>query len=211
MLRGVVLLAGISAALTGLLYAATGGRLTAPGAEPLPVASSRQAAPTPPAAPPAIAPSPAPSAPAVVGSADPAPGSGSAEPPMGGPLVPLPNPLPSSAPEPARVAPPQPLTEAAATPVAPPAPALPAEASPDLRSTDQAAPAGDASTQAALPAPVPKVKPRTIQPGTTIVYDQPKAGGGPRLWTGCTKFKSYDPTSETYRGVDGQLHSCKMN
>jgi hypothetical protein len=54
------------------------------------------------------------------------------------------------------------------------------------------------------------VKPRVLPEGTTIIYDQPKAGAT-KLWTGCTKFKSYDPTTETYRGLDGQLHSCKAN
>jgi hypothetical protein len=209
MLRGVLLLAGISAALTGLLFAATGGRLTdgtTPVAAPSP-AAVLSPAPSPTA--PRVASQPAPSSASVAGSADPAPATGSAEPPMGGPLVPLPNPLPVQAPEPARAAPAAPTSEAMASPVAPPAPALPAETTPDLRSTTPAP--APAEVQAALPAPVPKVKPRTLPAGTNVIFDQPKAAGGTKLWTGCTKFKSYDPASETYRGLDGQLHSCKAN
>jgi len=43
-----------------------------------------------------------------------------------------------------------------------------------------------------------------------VIFDQPKVGGG-KLWTGCMQFKSYNAETGTYRGLDGQVHSCKAN
>lgn len=129
---------------------------------------------------------------------EPPPGPASPGLAIGGPLVPVPSPTPEPAP-------PLPPVAEAAPPVGDLAPSPdPALASPPEPQSAQATPPSSATGAVVVPAP-----PQTLPPGTKVIYDQPKAGG--KLWTGCTQFKSYNATTETYRGLDGQVHSCKRN
>jgi hypothetical protein len=106
------------------------------------------------------------------------------------------------------------------------APPLPPQTVPSPSGTPQAQPSADdegtpiteAFTGTTIieeekdtPVVQPTIAPTTaVAPGEKVVADQPRGKSG-QLWTGCTKFKSYNARTQTYRGLDGLLHACKAN
>jgi hypothetical protein len=182
MVRALLVMALISAALTSLLFLLTQGSLT--GAltkfrQPAAVYKNEAVAtPVPPSEPPRF------------------------EPAVGGPFVPVPSPTPSPMPPL-----PTPPFVAAEPPAAEPMPVLdPAPLTSSQPKSTPAAPQAKAPQGAIAPASPSPVK--SLPPsGLKVIYDQPKSRG--KHWTGCTQFKSYNAATETYRGLDGQIHSCK--
>lgn len=109
------------------------------------------------------------------------------------------------------------LSERAALPLPKPAPVLPEAAAPAKPSEPQTVrvQSGNGRVQTFFVSPAPDDEPDTEstaaaevsapEPEPVSLGSVPSTPAEPR----CTKFRSYDPQSRTYRGLDNKIRDCK--
>lgn len=109
-----------------------------------------------------------------------------------------------------------PAVTAAAPPPASPAAPPPATPTPPAPAPDALSPAPAQAPDAPAPAPV-QAPDATQPPGAPEVAAapddpaaaQPAPGPGQKHAAHCTRYRTYDAATQTYRGFDGLVHPCR--